>query len=74
MHVNKHAPGSFNSLSNSQFEELVKESDGRHKFLFSFIYSFLFLKLLSFLKLELLRTGNTREHVECLMIVFVYKR
>ena len=74
MHVNKHAPVSFNSLSNSQFKESVKEIDRRRKFLFSIVYLFLFLKLLSFLKFELLGTGNTREHVECLMIVFVYKR
>ena len=72
MHINKHAPASFNSPSNSQFEELVKESDGRHKFLF--VYLFLFSKLPSFLKLELLGTGNMRERVECLVIVFVYKR
>ena len=72
MHVNKHAPASFNSPSNSQFEELVKESNGRCKFLF--VYLFLFLKLPSSLKLGLLGTCNMRELVECLVIIFVYKR
>ena len=65
---------SFNSPSYSQFEESVKESHGRREFLFSFVYLFLVLNLLPFLKLELLGQA-TRENVSnASWLYVVYKR